>query len=125
MSHILYRKNDNIVEWQWLKSSTDGQFVNDGTVTFTLYSGYSLVSTTGALTTPAGAVNVTVYGPASMDYVSGSDGKYQGKLPSTVDLDLALEYTIEINATADGHVARRSIPVTVVDRVDMRRVLWA
>jgi hypothetical protein len=117
MSHILYRKNDNIVEWQWMKTATDGQFVNDGTVTFTLYSGYSLVSTTGALTTPAGAVNVTVYGPANMDYVSGSDGKYQGKLPSTVDLDLALEYTIEINATADGHVARRSIPVTVVDRV--------
>ena len=75
------------------------------------------MSTTGALTAPAGAVNATVYGPASMAYAAGSNGKYQGKLPASVALDLALEYTIEINATANGHIARRSIPVTVVDRV--------
>jgi len=117
MSHKIYRKNDTLIEWTWLSDSSDGAYVNDGTVTFTLYSGYSLVSTTGALTTPSGAVNATVYGPASMDYVTGSNGKYQGKMPASVDLDLSLEYTIEINATASGHTARRSIPVTIVDRV--------
>lgn len=117
MNNTIYRKNDNLIEWQWLSDASDGEFVNDGTVSFTLYSGYSLSSTTGALTTPAGAVNATAYGPSTMSYVTGSNGKYQGKLPASVALDLALEYTIEINATANGHTARRSIPVSVVDRV--------
>jgi hypothetical protein len=117
MSHTIYRKNDNVIEWQWLRQSTDGDYVNDGTVSFTLYSGYSLVSTTGVLTTPAGAVNAIAAGPTTMSYVTGSNGKYQGKLAASVNLDLALEYTIEINATANGHTARRSIPVSVVDRV--------
>ena len=117
MSHTIYRKNDNAIEWQWLKDATDGEYINDGTVTFTLYSGYSLVSTTGVLTTPSGAINVTMAGPTAMSYVTGSNGKYIGKLAASVALDLALEYTIEINATAGGHTARRSIPVTVGDRV--------
>lgn len=117
MSHTIYRKNDNTIEWQWLTDASDGEYINDGTVTFTLYSGYSLVSTTGALTAPSGAVNATAYGPSSMAYVTGSNGKYQGKLPASVDLNLALEYTLEINASANGHIARRSIPVSVVDRV--------
>lgn len=116
MNHQIFRKNDNLIEWQWLSQATDGTYVNDGTVSFTLYSGYSLDSTTGALTTPAGAVNLIEAGPTTMSYVAGSDGKYQGKLPASVDLNLALQYTLEINATANGHVARRSIPVTVIDR---------
>ena len=118
MSETLYRKNDNLIEWQWLSESTDGEYVNEATdITFTLYSGYSLVSTTGVLTTPAGAVNLVVYGPTTMTYITGSNGKYQGKLPASVDLDLALVYTLEINGIASGHIARRSIVVTVVDRV--------
>ena len=117
MSDVLYRKNDNLIEWTWLSQSSDGEYINDGEVTFTLYSGYSLVSTTGVLTTPAGLVNVVVYGPTTMAYVTSSNGKYQGKLPASVDLDLALIYTLEINATASGHIARRSIVVPVVDRV--------
>jgi hypothetical protein len=117
MSHKLYRKNDNLIEWQWMQQASDGEFVNNGTVTFTLYSGYSLNSSTGALTTPAGPVNALVHGPVTMAYVAGSSGKYQGVLPAAVDLNLALEYTIEINATASGKTARRSIPVSVVDRM--------
>lgn len=117
MSHTIYRKNDNVIEWTWLTESTDGDYINDATVSFKLYSGYSLNSTTGVLTTPAGAVNLLVSGPTTMAYVAGSNGKYQGKLPASVNLNLALAYTLEINATANGHVARRSIPVTVVDRI--------
>ena len=116
MSEILYRKNDNLIEWTWLSQSTDGEYVNDASVTFTLYSGYSLIAGTGVLTTPAGAVNLVVYGPTNMTYVTSSNGKYQGKLPASVDLDLALIYTLEINGTASGHIARRSIVVPVVDR---------
>jgi hypothetical protein len=116
MSHVIFRRNDNLIEWEWLSRATDGEYINDGTVTFTLYSGYSLVSTTGVLTAPSGAVNLVAAGPTSMAYVTGSNGKYQGKLASSVALDLALAYTLEINAQANGHTARRSIPVTVVDR---------
>ena len=116
MSDTIYRKNDNLIEWQWLSQSTDGEYVNDAEVTFTLYSGYSLNEATGVLTTPAGAVNLVAYGPTAMAYVTGSNGKYQGKLPASVDLDLSLDYTLEINGIASGHIARRSIPVTVTDR---------
>jgi len=99
MTHMLYRKNDNVIEWTWMSESTDGEFVNNGIVSFTLYSGYSLNATTGVLTTPSGATNVVVYGPSAMVYVPGSNGKYQGKLPASVNLDLSLQYTIEINAS--------------------------
>lgn len=117
MNNTIYRKNDNVIEWNWLSQSTDAEYVNDGTVSFTLYSGYSLNDATGELTTPAGAVNAIVHGPSDMAYVAGSSGKYQGKLPASVDLDLSLQYTLEINATASGHVARRAIRVTVTDRI--------
>ena len=116
MSDTLFRKNDNLIEWTWLSQSTDGAYINDGTVTFTLYSGYSLVAGTGVLTTPSGTVNIVVYGPETMAYVAGSNGKYQGKLPASVALDLALIYTLEINGVASGHTARRSIVVPVTDR---------
>lgn len=117
MSVPIYRKNDNIIEWSWLNQSTDAEYINDGSITFTLYSGYALVESTGARAASAGAVNVVVFGPVTMQYVAGSNGKYQGALPASVALDLALEYTLEINAVANGHTARRSIPVTVVDRI--------
>jgi hypothetical protein len=100
LSHTLYRKNDNVIEWTWLSQSTDGEYINDGTVTFTLYSGYALDPLTGARTASAGAVNLVEYGPTTMTYVPGSNGKYQGKIPASVNLDISLEYTLEINAQA-------------------------
>lgn len=117
MRPSLYRKNDNLVEWTWLAGADDGAYINNGTVTLTLYSGYSLNTTTGALNTPAGPVNALVFGPATMTYITGSNGKYQAKIPASLNLDLSLNYTMQIDATANGHTARRSIPVTVVDRV--------
>ncbi len=112
MNQTIYRKNDTMIEWTWLSQATDGEYINDGTVTFTLYHTYTLNSTTGAIET-----GTSVHGPITMTYVTGSNGKYQGKLPASLSLDLSLDYTIEINATANGHTARRSIPVSVVDRV--------
>ena len=117
MSHSLYRKNDNTVEWTWLAGADSGDYINDATVTLKLYSGYSLNPATGALNPIAGPVNALAFGPAVMTYVAGSTGKYQGKIPASLNLDLSLIYTMEITATAGGHTARRSIPVTVVDRV--------
>ncbi len=117
MSHSLYRKNDNTVEWTWLAGADSGDYINDAAVELRLYSGYSLNPATGALNTVGGPVNALVFGPAAMVYVPGSNGKYQGKIPASLNLDLSLEYTMQIDATAGGHTARRSIPVTVVDRV--------
>lgn len=121
MSNIIYRKNDNIVEWTWLKQSTDDEYVNNGIVTFTLYSGYALDPTTGIRTASVGDVNAVVYGPSAMVYIVGSNGKYQGQIPASINLDLSLVYTLEINASvvtpSASHVARRSIAVTVIDRV--------
>jgi len=108
----IFRKNDTVVEWTWLQQSTNGEYINDGTVTFTLYHTYSLAAATGV------ASGTLVHGPVTMAYVAGSNGKYQGKMPASLALDLSLQYTIEINATANGHIARRSIPVTVTDRTD-------
>lgn len=117
MSHSLYRKNDNLIEWTWLAGADDGEYVNDGTVTVSLYSGYSLNTTTGALNPISGPVNALAFGPATMSYVTGSNGKYQAKIPASLNLDLSLIYTLQINAVANGHTARRSLPVTIVDRV--------
>jgi hypothetical protein len=98
--HTIFRKNDNKIEWTWLSRSTDGEYVNNGNVTFTLYSGYELDPTTGERTPTTSSVNVVVYGPVAMQYVAGSNGKYQGMLPASVNLNEALQYTLEINATA-------------------------
>jgi hypothetical protein len=117
MSHTIYRKNDNTVEWTWLTDTT-GDFVNDGEVSMILYSGYSLDPATGILAASDGDVNVVVHGPVVMLYVVGSNGKYQGKIPASLNLDLTLAYTIQVDARANGHIARRSIPVTVVDRIN-------
>ena len=117
LSASLYRKNDNLVEWTWLAGADDGEYINDGTVTLTLYSGYSLNPATGALNPIAGPVNALVFGPATMTYVPGSNGRYQAKIPASLNFDLSLEYTMQVDAVANGHTARRSIPVTVVDRV--------
>ena len=114
--HTIFRKNDNTIEWTWLSEATDGDYLNSATVTFTLYSGYALNSATGVLLVTTSTVNVIVAGPTTMSYVAGSNGKYQGKLPASVDLDLSKQYTLEINASGGGHIARRSIPVTVIDR---------
>lgn len=112
MTSVIYRKNDTVIEWTWLSQSTDGAYINNGTVAFTLYHTYAISSATGV------ATGTVVHGPVTMAYVAGSNGKYQGKMPSTLALDLSLSYTVEINATANGHVARRSIPVTVTDRIE-------
>ena len=118
MSHSLFRKNDNTVEWTWLTEADSGNYVNNGTVILRLYSGYSLNPSTGGLNPIGGPVNALVFGPATMTYVEGSNGRYQAKIPASLNLDLSLLYTLQVDATANGHTARRSIPVTVVDRVN-------
>lgn len=100
MTQTIFRKNDNVISWQWMTQASDGAYVNNGIVTFTLYSGYALDPVTGDRLPSSGDVNLVVYGPSILEYIAGSDGKYQGKLPASVDLDLSKSYTIEINAAS-------------------------
>ena len=114
------RKIDNLIEWNSMRKSTDGTFENLATVTFTVYSGYSRNTATGALTTPSTNpdVNQAVSGATSvtMSYVTGSNGKYQGFLSKDVQLSLTADYTIEITAvSASGSTRVRAIAMNVVD----------
>ncbi len=112
MSSItLERGSDNLVEWAGMTESSGGAYVNGATVTMTLYSGYSRSATTGAVSgTPvSGATSLP------LSYVSGSNGTYQGVIPSTVTLNLELDYTLQITATHGAYSRVRALAATVID----------
>ena len=81
----LYVRNDNSVYISGLRNSSDDSYVNDATVTFTVYDESS--------NQIAGAIGV------SMPYVSASNGKYRGVMQSTADLIVGNEYTTVIVST--------------------------
>lgn len=88
----IYPSNDNLVEWQFMDQASDGSYVNDATVSMTLKLSGSPVS---------GATAV------ALTYVTDSNGRYQGVIPSTVSLTVGGAYTLEITAvsgTKDGFV---------------------
>ncbi len=98
----IYLSNDNLVEWSFMDQASDGSYVNDATVTMTLKLAGSPVS---------GATAV------ALTYVSGSNGRYQGVIPSSVSLTAGGNYTLEITAvsgTKDGFV---TLDIDAVNRV--------
>jgi len=96
----LYKSSDNVVEWDKLKNVRTGSYENAATLTFTLKDA------DGAAVSGATAV--------SMSYVTGSDGKYQGTLQSTVSLgDPGTTYFLELTATRGSDVAFRRIQCEV------------
>jgi hypothetical protein len=86
----VYLNNTNILELNSLRSQIDESYVNDADVTVTIRdsSGTSVSGQTW---------------PATMSYISGSDGDYR----LILDYDLAFvakrSYTAEIIATKDGN----------------------
>lgn len=101
MAIKLFVANDNLITWNNMTSSVDGSYVNDATVTMTLYD------STGATVTGAIAV--------SLPYVSASNGKYQGTIDSTVALVSDASYTLKITAvsgTKNGFVELDCVAVT-------------
>ena len=83
---LIYINADNLIEYDGMRRASDETYINDATVTFTLKD-----SNGNAVT---GATTV------AMAYVSGSDGKYQGTLDSTVTLTENAYYTVEFTATS-------------------------
>lgn len=81
----LFLESDNLIEADELKFAADGTFANDATVVMTLKDGDD--------NTLSNASNV------SMNYVTSSDGKYQGILDSTVPIVLGTDYFLFITAT--------------------------
>lgn len=111
MSITLERGSDNLVEWSGMTETSDGAYLNGATVTMTLYSDYSRAAATGVVSgTPiTGATGL------SLTYVPSSNGTYQGVIPSTVTLNLALEYTLQVTATHGGAVRVRALAVNVIN----------
>lgn len=101
MALTLYVANDNLITWDKMTSSVDGSYINDATVTMTLYN------SSGAAVT--GAISV------SLPYVSSSNGKYQGVIDSTVALVSDASYTLKITAvsgTKNGFVELDCVAAT-------------
>lgn len=100
------RENDYVLTWEAVVLATNKSFVNDATVTMTL-----TLTSTGA----------TVISAVSMNYVSGSNGKYQGKFPASSLpslLDLGGIYTIVVNATSGSFTGHVELPAMLIERVN-------
>ena len=99
----IYRGNDNLVEnpTPMTRSST-GAYVNDASVTMTLKD------SNGDAVVGASAL--------SLAYVSDSNGRYQGTLPSSLTLTAGATYTLEITATSGSTTAFWTLSVNVVNR---------
>jgi hypothetical protein len=103
---IIFPDNDNLISWSWMERASDGEFVDDATVTATLLDPDG-VEVTGVIDLP-------------MDYVTGSNGIYQGILPFDIDWDLApsgsgYHLLIIANSPTSGH-AERNLDCVVVER---------
>lgn len=79
--------NTNNLHLIGLKSASDGDFINDATVTVTIKDS-------------AGATVSGQSWPVSMNYVSASDGDYLGVIPHTTQLLSGRNYTAEIEVNA-------------------------
>ena len=66
---VFFRTNDNLIRWDGMTRASDGAYVNDATVTWSLKDSDEVELASGTLT-----------------YVTGSNGRYQGVLQSTVDI---------------------------------------
>jgi len=81
----IYLETDNIVWVRGLKDQVTGSYVNDATITATLYDKDDQVV--------SGAENLPV------PYVNGSDGDYAGAIPHTVSLTAGEAYTVKVTVT--------------------------
>ena len=101
------RENANTIRWAFMDQSTDGDYVNDATVTATLK-----VDSTNAV--------VSNFSSIALAYVASSNGRYVGSVAASVfpsSLTLGTDYRLEVSATVSGTlVAFRKIPAQVVER---------
>jgi len=85
--HIIYEGNDMVIELRGLKNEVSGAYIDSATVGVTLKD--------------ADGVNVSGESwPLTMNYVTGSNGKYRATLADTLSLTPRARYTATITADA-------------------------
>ena len=85
MLTVIYVGNDTLLELDKLRRASTGAFINDATVTYAIKSDSS------------GAPGSTLSGgTGSLSYVTGSNGKYQGTIESSVTTTAGSLYWIEV-----------------------------
>ena len=96
----LHIGEDNNVYWRGLQRESDGEYVNDATVTFTVRNSQGIALT--------GAEDVTLVN------VAGSDGDYIGVLDAGVPLEERTHYLLELTALVGSSKGFRRIPCVTV-----------
>ncbi len=79
---LFFKENDNLIRWDGMTRASDGAYVNDATVSWSLKDSDDAEIAAGALT-----------------YVAGSNGRYQGVLRSDVELG-AINSVVWLEVTA-------------------------
>lgn len=100
------RQNDFVLTWDSVDLATNRSFLTSGTVTMTLK-----VTATGAAVSGASAL--------AMDYVAGSQGKFQGRIPASAlpsSLTLGSIYTVEVSATSGSYTGFAKLAATLIER---------
>lgn len=103
MACIVYVANTNVIELAGLKDAVEGEFVNDATVTVTVKDG-------------DGEEVAGQTWPATMGFVTDSDGLYRGIIEDDVELTAGTTYYahVEVDAGPDriGHWEFAFVPKT-------------
>ncbi len=102
----LYVGEDSLVYWgdrdivnSGLYNAKTRSYVNDATVTYQLYESNGTTAVSGA--------------SGTFDYVTGTEGVYEGVLEDSVALTAGTEYVLEIVATlSSDRIGRRRITYT-------------
>ena len=81
---LFFKNNDNLIRWDGMNRASDGAYVNDATVTFSLKDSDEVELVAG-----------------TMPYVAGTNGRYQGVVRSTIDLGDA-DGVVWLEVTADA-----------------------
>lgn len=97
---ILYVASDNLICWDEMRRASDGQYVNDATVTFVLKD-------TAGTTIASGSLAYTL-----------NEGRYDGILSSTVALTRGETYYLEVTAVSGDADAFRRIECVAMHQDD-------
>ena len=87
--NYLFINSDNVLTVDELKNAVDDTYINDATVTVTLFDSDGV------------AVSGQTF-PATMNYVSGSNGKYRATLQDDLSLTEDAEYEAVVSIDAGG-----------------------
>lgn len=101
---VLYPENDNLLEWQEMKNNATGAYVNNATVSATLFD-------------DTGAQVAGETWPKALAYVAGSNGLYRATLAAVLSVVAGRDYSARVVAVGGGVTGVYTPPVLAVKRV--------